>query len=71
MDISLTRVFLYKGRLKCSIVIWKNTVQRKPIFWYIERSCLGVPCEKGVLKNFSIFTGKHLCQSIFFDKIAS
>ena len=24
----------------------------------------------GVLKNFAIFTGKHLCQSLFFNKVA-
>ena len=23
-------------------------------------------CEKGVLRNFAKFTGKHLCQSLFF-----
>ena len=27
-------------------------------------------CEKGVLRKFAKFTGKHLCQSLFFDKIA-
>ena len=27
--------------------------------------------EKSVLKNFSKFTGKHMCQSIFFNKVAS
>ena len=27
-------------------------------------------CEKGVLTNFGKFTGKHLCQSLFFNKIA-
>ena len=26
--------------------------------------------KKGVLKNFAKFTGKPLCQSLFFDKIA-
>ena len=26
--------------------------------------------EKGVLRNFTKFTGKHLCQSLFFDKSA-
>ena len=25
---------------------------------------------KGVLTNFAKFTGKHLCQSLFFDKLA-
>ena len=27
-------------------------------------------CKKGVLKNFVKFTGKHLCQSLFFNKFA-
>ena len=26
--------------------------------------------EKGVLKNFAKFTGKHLWQSLFFNKVA-
>ena len=25
-------------------------------------------CKKGVLRNFAKFTGKHLCQSLFFSK---
>ena len=28
-------------------------------------------CKKGVLRNFGKFTGKHLCQSLFFDKVFS
>ena len=27
--------------------------------------------EKGVLKNFTNSTGKHFCQSLFFNKVAS
>ena len=27
-------------------------------------------CKKGVLRNFEKFTGKHLCQSPFFNKVA-
>ena len=27
-------------------------------------------CEKGVLRNFAKFTGKHLYQSLFFNKVA-
>ena len=26
-------------------------------------------CKKGVLRNFAKFTGKHLCQSLFFNKV--
>ena len=32
-----------------------------------HRSC---SIKKGILKNFSKFTGKHLCQSLFFNKVA-
>ena len=27
--------------------------------------------KKGVLRNFTKFTGKHQCQSLFFNKVAS
>ena len=33
-------------------------------------SCSEVFCKKGVLRNFAKFTGKHLCQSLFFNKVA-
>ena len=26
-------------------------------------------CKKGVLRNFPKFTGKYLCQSLFFNKV--
>ena len=27
-------------------------------------------CKKSILKNFTKFIGKHLCQSLFFNKVA-
>ena len=33
-------------------------------------SCPDVFCKKGVLINFTKFTEKHLCQSLFFNKVA-
>ena len=30
-----------------------------------------VVCKKGVLRNFAKFTGKHLYQSVFFNKVAN
>ena len=27
-------------------------------------------CKKGFLKNFAKITGKHLCKSLFFNKVA-
>ena len=35
-----------------------------------RNSCPKVFCKKGVLRNIAKFTGKHLCQSLFFNKIA-
>ena len=32
-----------------------------------HRSC---PVKKYALKNFAKFTGKHMCQSLFFNKVA-
>ena len=34
-----------------------------------SRSHPEVFCEKGVLRNFAKFTGKHLCQSLFLNKV--
>ena len=31
-----------------------------------QKQPLEVFCKKGVLSNFAKFTGKHLCQSLFF-----
>ena len=40
------------------------------IFVNQRSSRLEVFCKKGVIRNFTKFTGKHLCQSLFFNKIA-
>ena len=32
-------------------------------------SCPDVFREKGILRNFTKFTGKHLCQSLYFNKV--
>ena len=39
----------------------------------VERNISSRPevlCKKGVLRNFAKFTGKHLSQSLFFNKVA-
>ena len=40
------------------------------IFFKKQKQPPKVFCKKGVLKNFAKFTGEHLCQSLFFDKVA-
>ena len=37
----------------------------------VRSSHLDVFCKKGVLKNFAKFAGKHLCQSLFFNKVGN
>ena len=37
--------------------------------WMNRSSRLEVFCKKCVLRNFTKFTGKHLCQSLFFNKL--
>ena len=41
----------------------------REIFVY-RSSCPEAFCKKGVLRNFTKFIGKHLCQSLFFNKVA-
>ena len=63
-------IFTEKLHRRCSLWFYA------PAFWrlfkrFIFRSiCLEVFCEKGVLKNVAKFTGKHLCQSLYFNKVA-
>ena len=37
---------------------------------YSRSSLQRCSVKKGVLRNFAKFTGKHLCQSLFFNKVA-
>ena len=43
----------------CSLAFNENQKQPPEVF-----------CKKGVLRNFAKFTGKHLCQILFFNKVA-
>ena len=44
----------------------------KVFYWWetYRSSRPEVFCEKGVLGNFTKFIGKHLCHSLFFNKVA-
>ena len=44
--------------LSCTFLFYTHTSSRPEVF-----------CKKGVLENFTKFTGKHLCQSLFFNKV--
>ena len=40
------------------------------ISWYTEAATRGALLKKSVLRNFTKFTGKYLCQGLFFNKDA-
>ena len=42
----------------------------KLVTYQMQKQPPKVFCKKGVLRNFAKFTGKHLCQSLFFSKVA-
>ena len=48
-----------------------NRCTKKKLVWNFRSSRLEAFYRKGVLRNFAKFTGKHLCQSLFFNKAAS
>ena len=50
---------------------WNDSKIRetKNTFTIFRSSRPEVFCKKGVLRNFAKFTGKHPCQSLFFNKV--
>ena len=48
----------------------KNKFAYSFIVENIRSSRPEVFCKKGVLRNFAKFAGKHLCQSLFLNKVA-
>ena len=56
-----TDLFIY---IKHDILVW---------YWlksYVQKPPLEVFYKKAVFRNFKKFTEKHLCQSLFFNKVA-
>ena len=49
---------------------WKRHLLKWVISWFIQKQPLEVFYTKGALKNSAKFTGKHLRQSLFFNKVA-
>ena len=39
------------------------------VHYFVQKQPPEVFYKKGVLKNFTKFTGKYLCQSLFFNKV--
>ena len=41
-----------------------------PVFFFFQKQPQDAFYEKGVLRSFTKFMGKHLCQSLFFNKVS-
>ena len=71
LNVYLSIVYYWKI---CNISRFRALLQIK-FCWLIwlktyRSSCPEAFCKKGVLRNFAKFTGKHLCQSLFLNKVA-
>ena len=59
---------LWFGSIVISVCFAMRFCVAVPPFRSSHRRC---SVRKGVLTNFAKFTGKHLCQSLFFNKLAA
>ena len=66
-------LFSITAKPPCTVNIFFLTSQTTlplPSLNQLKKQPPEVFCKKNVLRNFAKFTGKHLCQSLFFNKIA-
>ena len=64
----------YSEENTCENEVFLSTIlhhRRKLNYSRLSCRCITYKCQKGALKKFSKFTGKHLCQRFFFNKVAS
>ena len=73
---SSSSYFFFQSREKETSVLFHFKVmlvsfKKKQLFYSAFRSShRGCSVKTNVLRNFAKFTGKHLCQSLFFNKVA-
>ena len=63
----VTELFLYHLKIEN---LWFSDAFRGYEKRAVQKQPAGVVHKKGLLKNLPKFTGKHLCQSLFFHKVA-
>ena len=61
----------YYNKWKWRIWTRLDLYRVQSIFLNVQRCRSEVFCKKAVHRNFTKFTGKYLCQSLFFNKVAS
>ena len=65
--------FLWKKLFQSGTVISKSHIIsycNSETYPDIQKHPSELFCKKGVLRNFTKYTWKHLCQSLFFNKVA-
>ena len=68
----LLKIYIFSRdsmELLCAIPLLSEK-KRRFSFLFCRSSRPEVFCKKGVFKNFTKFTGKHLRQNLFFNKVA-
>ena len=72
LDIEHLLIILSFKILMKSILVYKNGNDKYFKTAQIRNRSSHWRCSvrKGVLRNFAKFTGKHLCQSLFFNKVS-
>ena len=55
--------------IKWISVILSVSIHSGKLFYNKQKHSPVVFCKKGVFRDFAKFTGKHLCQSVFFNKV--
>ena len=58
-----------RNQKKLDVWIRKYQTILRLVAFTFRSSLLEMFCKKGALKNFAKFTGKHLCQSLIFNKV--
>ena len=62
----VNKIFYNRQRNYCVSLLWKS----KKGYGENQKQPPRCSVKKGVLRNFAKFTGKHLCQRLFFNKVA-
>ena len=62
--------FSYRTPLVAASDKWLNVLNKLTLSDRLQKQPPEVLCKKRFLRNFAKFTGKHLCQSLFFNKVA-
>ena len=67
----LVKIYIFSWDIMAFFVVFPCFLRKRRFYFLSCRSSRPeVFCKKGVLRNFTKFTGKHLRQSLFFSKVA-